>query len=75
MKETTAKIKNTKNKILAMSIAEPAIFVNPNTAATMAITKKETAQFNIEIPLFRNIVSMKLLQIYLYMRNNFIMLV
>ena len=49
IKETTAKIKNTKNRILAMSIAEPAIFVNPNTAATMAMTKNETAQFNIYI--------------------------
>ncbi len=31
-----------------MSMAEPAMLVNPNTAATMAITKKVTAQFNIE---------------------------
>jgi hypothetical protein len=48
MNDTTAKTKNTKNKILAMSMAEPAIFVNPNTAATMATTKNVTAQFNIE---------------------------
>jgi len=74
IKETTAKIKNTKNKILAMSIAEPAIFVNPNTAATRAITKNETAKFNMETSLFRNIVSMKILQNSLYMRSNFIML-
>ena len=66
IKETTAKIKNTKNKILAMSIAEPAIFVNPNTAATMAMTKNEKAQFNIETSLFRNIISMKALQNSLY---------
>jgi hypothetical protein len=46
-KETAAKIKNTKNKILAMPIAEPEIFVNPNTAAIIAITKNEIAQFNI----------------------------
>jgi hypothetical protein len=71
IKETTAKIKNTKNKILAMSIAEPAIFVNPNTAAIIAITKNETAQFNIESSLFRNIVSMKILQNSLYIRSNF----
>jgi hypothetical protein len=47
IKETTAKINNTKNKILAMSMAEPAMFVNPNTAAIIAITKNEIAQFNI----------------------------
>jgi len=29
-------------------MAEPAMPPNPNTAATMAITKKVTAQFNIE---------------------------
>jgi hypothetical protein len=37
----------TKNKILAICMAEPAIPVNPNTAATIAITKNITAQFNI----------------------------
>ena len=47
MKETTAKIKKTTNKILAMSMAEPAILVNPNTAATIAITKNVAAQFKI----------------------------
>ena len=62
IKETTAKIKNTKNKILAISIAEPAIFVNPNTAATMAMTKNETAQFTIETSCFRNGVFMNLPQ-------------
>ena len=47
IKETTAKTRNTKNRIFAMSMAEPAIFVNPNTAAIIAITKNEIAQFNI----------------------------
>jgi hypothetical protein len=46
--ETIAKTKNTKNKILAISMADPAMLVNPNTAATMAMTKNVTAQFNIE---------------------------
>jgi hypothetical protein len=46
--ETTANTKNTKNRILAISMAEPAILVNPNTAATMAMIKNVTAQFNIE---------------------------
>jgi hypothetical protein len=39
IKETTAKIKNTKNKILAMSMAEPAMFVNPNTAQLLRLQK------------------------------------
>jgi len=47
IKETTAKIKNTKNKILAIPTAEPAIPPNPSTAAIIAITKNEIAQFNI----------------------------
>jgi hypothetical protein len=47
IKITTAKIMKTKNKILAICMAEPAIPVNPNTAATIAITKNITAQFNI----------------------------
>lgn len=46
--ETTANIKNTKNRILAISMAEPAILVKPSTAAIMATTKNVTAQFNIE---------------------------
>jgi hypothetical protein len=46
--ETTANIKNTKNRILAISMAEPAILVNPSTAAIIAMTKNVTAQFNIE---------------------------
>jgi len=29
-------------------MAEPAILVNPNTAAIIAMTKNVTAQFNIE---------------------------
>jgi hypothetical protein len=48
IKETTANIKNTKNKILAISMAEPAILVNPSNAAIIAIIKNVTAQFNIE---------------------------
>ena len=47
MKTTTAKIMKIKNKILAICMDEPAIFVNPNNAATIATTKKITAQFNI----------------------------
>jgi hypothetical protein len=43
----TAKTKKIKNKILAMSIAEPAIPVNPNNAATIAITKNVAAHRNI----------------------------
>ena len=46
--EITAKSKNTKNKILAISMAEPAILVKPNTAAIIAMIKNVTAQFNIE---------------------------
>lgn len=46
--ETIANTKNTKNRILAMSMAEPAILVNPNTAAIIATTKNVRAQFNIE---------------------------
>jgi len=41
---TTKKI---KNKILAISIAEPAIRVNPNSAATIAMTKNVAAHRNI----------------------------
>ena len=45
---TTDPTKKTKNKILAMSMAEPAIDVNPNTAAIIAMMKNVAAQFNIE---------------------------
>ena len=48
MNEAMANIKNTKNKILAISMADPAILVKPKTAATMAMIKNVTAQFNIE---------------------------
>jgi len=41
------KIKKIKNKILAISIAEPAIRVNPNSAATIAITKNVAAHRKI----------------------------
>jgi hypothetical protein len=40
---TTDKTKKTKNKILAISMAEPAMLVKPSTAATMAITKNVMA--------------------------------
>jgi len=50
-KEITAKTRKTKNNIFAISMAVPAIFVNPSTAAIMAITKNVTAQFNITTPL------------------------
>ena len=36
----TANTKNTKNKILAISMAEPAMLVNPNNAAIIATMKK-----------------------------------
>ena len=47
-KETAAKIKNTRNRILAIPIAEPAIPPNPNTAAMIAMIKNVTVKFNIE---------------------------
>jgi len=53
MKERTANTKKTTNKILAMSMAEPAMLVNPSTAAIIAITKNVAAQFNI-MPSFLN---------------------
>jgi hypothetical protein len=59
-KERTAKTKKTKNNILAMSMAEPAIFVNPSTAAIIAITKNVTAQFSITISLFNVFVEVAL---------------
>ena len=40
-----------KNKILAIELAPAAIPPKPNTAATMAIIKKMTAQRNISIDL------------------------
>jgi hypothetical protein len=43
----TAKTKKIKNKTLAISIAEPAIRVNPKSAATIAITKNVAAHRNI----------------------------
>ena len=52
--ETTAKTKKTKNKILAISMAEPAILVNPSSAAIIAITKNVTAQFNIMTPFLKD---------------------
>jgi hypothetical protein len=36
------------NKILAICMDEPAIFVNPSNAATIATTKNITAQLNIQ---------------------------
>ena len=47
IKTTTAKMMKTKNKILAICMAEPAMVVNPNKPAIIAITKNITAQFNI----------------------------
>ena len=47
IKMIIAKTKKIKNKILAISIAEPAIRVNPNSAATIAITKNVAAHRNI----------------------------
>jgi hypothetical protein len=44
---TIDKIRNTKNKTLEISMAEPAILVNPSTAAIIAITRNVTAQSNI----------------------------
>lgn len=48
--ETAAKIKNTKNNILAIPAEVPAMPPNPNTAAINAITKKVSAQLNIIKP-------------------------
>ena len=48
---TTAKMMKIKNKILAICMDEPAIFVNPNNAATIATTKNTTAQLNIDFSL------------------------
>ncbi len=42
-----AKIRNITNKTLAIPMAEPAIPVNPNSAATIAITKNVADQPNI----------------------------
>jgi hypothetical protein len=46
-KERTARTKKTKNNILAIPMAEPAIFVNPSTAAMIATTKNPIAKFNM----------------------------
>jgi hypothetical protein len=43
----TDKIRKIMNKTLAISTAEPAIPVNPNNAAIIAITKNVAAQFNM----------------------------
>ena len=45
---TTAKMMKIKNKILAICMDEPVIFVNPNNAVTIATTKNTTAQLNID---------------------------
>ena len=49
----TDKIKKTKNKILAISMAEPAMAVNPNSAATIAIMKNVAAQYNMVSPFLK----------------------
>jgi len=46
------KIKKITNNIFAMSMAEPAILVNPSTAAMMAIIKNVTAYCNIRTSFF-----------------------
>jgi len=45
---TIAKMMKIKNKILAICMDEPAIFVNPNNAAIIATTKNTTAKLNID---------------------------
>jgi hypothetical protein len=47
IKEAIAKTKNTRNNILAIPTAEPAIPPNPSTAAIIATTKNVIAQFSI----------------------------
>jgi hypothetical protein len=42
-----ARNKNTPNKTLAISRAEPAIFVNPSIAAMIEITRNMAAHFNM----------------------------
>jgi hypothetical protein len=41
--DTTARIRNTTNRIQAMLVAAPAMPENPSTAAMMAMTKKTMA--------------------------------
>jgi hypothetical protein len=62
-----AKTKKIKNKILAISIAEPAIRVNPNNAATIAITKNVAAHRNIvpSLPAGRQALFLSSFTIYL----------
>ena len=52
IKMIIAKTKKIKNRILEISIAEPAIRVNPKSAATIAITKNVAAHRNIAPALF-----------------------
>jgi uncharacterized membrane protein YjjB (DUF3815 family) len=51
--ETTKRIINIKNKIFAIPAAVPAIPENPKIAASIAITKNVTAQFNISYTLLK----------------------
>ena len=50
IKLTTNSTRNTKNKILAPSIAGPTIVVNPSIAAIRATTRKMTAYRSMTIP-------------------------
>ena len=43
MNKTIDIIKKTTNRILAISMADPAMLVNPNTAEIIAMTKNVTA--------------------------------
>ena len=57
MIETTSNAMNMKNMNFAMPVAAPAIPVNPNNAATIAINKNENAQRNIASLLAFNLSS------------------
>jgi len=48
-REITKMIKKTKNRIFANPAAVPAMPVKPKTAATSAMMRKVTAQFNINL--------------------------
>jgi len=55
MNNTIDETRKITNKTLAMSNAEPEIFVKPNIAATMEITKNVAAHDNISLLLFEGL--------------------
>jgi hypothetical protein len=50
IKDIRNKTMNTKNRILAIPVAVPAIPPKPNIAAIIATTRNVIAQFNIKSP-------------------------